>query len=70
MSKLINVSDEIYKKLSSMKGDESFSIVINKLLEKRSNKEEILKFAGKIEFDEENLKDLKKGWKRWSEKYA
>lgn len=70
MSKLINVSNEIYRKLSSMKGEESFSVVIENLLEKSSNKKAILACAGKGSFDEKKLKELKAGWRKWSEKYA
>lgn len=73
MSKLINISDKTYAKLKSLKGeDKSFTIVIENLLEKKeeSNKEAILALAGKGSFDEEKLKDLKKGWKKWTEKYA
>ena len=56
-----------------MKGkDESFTIVIDALIEKKgkSNKEEILSFAGKGGIDEKAIADLKKGWKTWTEKYA
>ena len=70
MSKLINISNETYNKLKAIKGKESFTIIIEKLIEKKSNKEEILKFAGKIKFDEKRLKELKEGWKKWSKKYA
>ena len=73
MSKLINISNKTYEKLKEMKDEsESFTIVIEKLIEKKptSNKKEILKFAGKGSFDERKLKELKKGWKKWTEKYA
>jgi predicted CopG family antitoxin len=53
-----------------MKGRESFTIIIEKLVEKKSNKETILSLAGRGSFDENRLKELKNGWKRWSEKYA
>ena len=70
MSKLINVSNEIYGKLSAIKGAESFSVVIENLLEKKSNKEKLLSFFGKGGIDEEAVKELRKGWKKWTEKYA
>ena len=70
MSKLINISNEVYEKLTKMKGKESYTIVIWDLLSKKGNKEQILALAGKADFDEEKLKNLKKGWKKWSEKYA
>ena len=70
MSKLINVSDDVYKRLKILKGRESFSLLIRGLLEKRTNKEKILELAGKGEFDEEKLRELKMGWKKWSKKYA
>jgi len=70
MSKLINVSDDIYEQLNKLKDNESFSTTIRKLLLQRSNKEEILKRFGKGEIDEKRMKELKKGWKKWTEKYA
>ena len=70
MSKLINVSDEIYKILYSLKGNESFSLAIKKLIETKSNKDFILSCAGKGSFSRERIKDVKKGWNKWSEKYA
>jgi predicted CopG family antitoxin len=70
MSKLINISDELYRKLKGVKGNRSFTVVIEGLLKKRSNKDELLSFAGRIDFDERRMKELKKGWNKWSEKYA
>ena len=43
MSKIISVSDEVYEKLKVMKGNESFSYVLRKILKKETNKEEVLK---------------------------
>ena len=72
MSKLINISNNLYDRLKAMKGDESFTIVIENLVEKKtkSNKEAILNCAGKSSFNDKRLKELKKGWGKWNEKYA
>ena len=70
MSKLINISDELYKRLYILKGNESFSVAIKKLIDRKSNKDLILSFAGSGSFNKERLKDIKKGWAKWSEKYA
>lgn len=72
MSKLINVSDKVYKELHNMKGDKSFSEVILESLAKgkKSNKEAVLRFFGKDLIDEKKSKELSKGWKRWSKRYA
>lgn len=73
MSKLINISNDIYNKLKMMKGkNQSFTIVIENLLEKNeeSNKNKIMEFYGKDSFDKERLKELKKGWSRWTKRYA
>ena len=70
MSKLINISNETYKKLSEMKGEESFTIIIKKLLERKNNTEKVLSFAGKRVIDEKEILKLKEGWKIWTEKYA
>ena len=59
MAKIISIGNDVYEKLREMKGNDSYTVVIRKLLNKRSNKEDILKFAGKVEFDEEKFKDLK-----------
>ncbi|MDE1850996.1 MAG: antitoxin VapB family protein [Candidatus Micrarchaeota archaeon] len=46
--KTIMVSDEAYKKLSSVKGDKSFTIVISELVDwfKGKNRSDIMEFAG------------------------
>lgn len=38
----------------------------------KSNKEKLIKLLGKakIVVDEESMKEIKKGWKKWSEKYT
>jgi predicted CopG family antitoxin len=71
MSKLINISDETYKKLKAMKGEEkSFTIVIETLIEKNTNTQAVLACAGKGGIDENKIAELKKGWKKWTETYA
>ncbi len=70
MSKLINVSDEVYNKLTELKLGESYSIVIKKLLEVKSNKEKLLSFAGKGDINLKEIEKLKSEWKNWSQKYA
>ena len=70
MSKIISISDDIYRKLTAIKGKESYTIVIKDLLARRNNKNEILKFAGKGGINEKEIKSLRKGWKKWSEKYV
>ena len=70
MSKLINVSDEVYKELTSIKGEKSYTIIIKDLLKKKSNKGALLALAGKGGFDEKAIKDLNKNWKKWTTKSA
>ncbi|MDO8508866.1 MAG: antitoxin VapB family protein [Nanoarchaeota archaeon] len=70
MSKLINVSDDVYEKLSELKGKDSYTAVIKRLIEKKTNKERILEFAGKGGINVDEIKEIKKGWKKWSEKYV
>jgi predicted CopG family antitoxin len=70
MSKIINISNDVYKELALLKGSDSYSIVIRKLLKKRSNKEEVMRQFGKGEIDEKRMKEVKRGWKKWSERYA
>jgi len=70
MSKLVNLSDEVYSMLTKLKGSMSYSLLIKGMLEKRSNKEAILSFAGKGGIDEKEISKLKRDWKKWSMKYA
>ena len=56
--------------MKTMKGERSYSQLIRNLIEKKGNKEEILKFVGKDFIDEDMIKELKKRWKKWSEKYV
>ena len=70
MSKLINISDDVYEQLNRLKDNESFSIAIRKLLLQKSNKDAILKQFGKGDVDEKRMRELKKGWEKWTERYA
>lgn len=72
MSQLINISNKMYEKLKTMKGKEdSFSIVIEKLIEKKeTKKKKFIDFYGKGGIDEKAINELKKGWKKWTERSA
>ena len=70
MSRLINISDSLYSRLKAMKGRESFTVVIEKLVEKKSNTESVLAYAGKGKVDEKEMIKIKEGWKKWTEKYV
>ena len=70
MTKIISISDEAYEKLSLMKGQDSFTRIILKIIGSHSNKQKLLSFAGKGGIDEFKIKNLKKDWNKWSQKYA
>ena len=71
MSKLINIADKTYEKLKAMKSrEDSFTIVIESLIKKKDNKKKFMEFYGKGGIDEKAIAELKKGWKKWTEKYA
>ena len=70
MSQIISISDDVYNVLKKMKGKESYSVVIRKLIHKTSNKEKILKFFGSGGIDNKKLKELNKMWGKWTEEYA
>lgn len=70
MAKLISVSDDIYAALTSIKGEESYSKAIRALLAKRSNKADVMAYFGKGGVDPKMMKETKKLWSKWSEKYA
>lgn len=69
MSKLINISDKLYMKLKAIKGERSFTKVIEDLVEEK-RKKKFLEFFGKGGIDEKKMKEIKEGWKKWSEKYS
>ena len=70
MARLISVSDDVYKNLKRLKGQQSFSKVIISLLSKKTNKEKILDFFGKGGIDPTKVKELSSEWNKWSERYA
>ena len=70
MSEIISVSDDVYHEVTAIKGTESYSFVIRKLLAGKRNKEKILSFWGKGGVNPAKMKELSKEWKRWSEKYV
>ncbi len=72
MSKLISVSDDVYKNLKKMKGNESYSKLLRSMIENKSktNKEKVLSFAGTDGIDSKRISNLEKMWKKWQEKYA
>jgi|ETN01SMinimDraft_4_1059930.scaffolds.fasta_scaffold135149_2 predicted CopG family antitoxin len=70
MSKLINISNELYEKLTKIKGNDSYTITIKNLLETKNNKKRLLEFAGKGGINEKEISKIKKDWKKWSGKYA
>ena len=70
MSKLINVADDVYEMLRQMKAQQSYSEVIRTALQKQGNKEALLACAGKGGIDKNALREIKKEWKKWTDKYA
>ncbi len=77
MVKTMMIADEVYNKLKKIKEEknESFSIVINNLIEDKPNKalEAFDKVAGILKGDKEYdilMKDNRKRWKKWGRKYA
>ena len=70
MSSIISVADDVYMELTNIKGKESYSSIIRKLLSERENKENILRFHGKGGLDIKKLKEVSNEWKIWSKKYV
>lgn len=70
MSKLINVSDKVYQKLTHLKGKESYTIVIEKLIERKTNKNQILAHFGKFSIDEQKVNEAQEFVRKWSKKYV
>ncbi|MFH1071904.1 MAG: antitoxin VapB family protein [Nanoarchaeota archaeon] len=75
MARTLMISNDVYDKLKKIKGENSFSEVIQKLLAgKRTDQFDRLKrhfgtFKGDKEFDKV-MRDVRKEWKAWSRKYA
>lgn len=64
MSKIITIRDELYERLKKMKEEnESFSRVIAKHIENKSNKNKVMKLFGKRKNLEIDLKKIRKEWK-------
>ena len=77
MAKTIMISNDAYEKLKSLKEkeDKSFSEVVIELVEDKGTKKmkDLKKYFGILKGDTEYdrvLKEVRKGWKRWTEKYA
>ena len=70
MSQIVSLSNDVYNILTKMKGKNSYSEVIRKLIEKKTNKEQILEFFGKKEVNAQRIKEVDHLWKKWSEKYV
>lgn len=70
MSKLISVSNDIYAVLTQVKGKESYSKAIQKLISAQSNKDRLLSFIGKGGIDDKKMEKLNPLWRSWSKKYV
>ena len=74
MAKTLMISNEVYDTLKKIKGEDSFSKVISNLLDKRKNSgKNIAKYYGVLKGDKEYgliMKDLRKKWGEWTQKYA
>ena len=70
MARLISVTNEVYASLTQLKGGESFSKTILKLISETSNKERLLSLFGKGGIDAKRIEELKPLWHRWSKKFA
>ncbi|MBS3079957.1 antitoxin VapB family protein [Candidatus Pacearchaeota archaeon] len=63
MSKIITITDELYGKLKAMKkDDESFSKVIVRSINNKSNKNKVLELAGKRKDLDIDLRKIRKEW--------
>ena len=77
MAKTIMISNDAYEKLKSLKEkeDKSFSEVVIELVEDKGTKKmkDLKKYFGILKVDtdyDRGLKEVRQGWKRWTEKYA
>ena len=75
MAKAIMISNKVYEELRMIKGDKSFSDVLMGLLETNNVKKGsgLIECLGILRKDKgwgETEKILKRGWSRWTKKYA
>jgi len=71
MSKIISIADDVYEKLTLLKGNSSFSNVIRSMMEEENSKQKVLSlFDSNLSFDKNSLKELKKGWDKWKKRYV
>ncbi len=73
MAKTIMISNETYDNLKRRKGNKSFSKTIDNMLIKKKTGEGLKEFFGILKDDKEYdelMKEMKKGWKRWTRKYS
>jgi len=70
MAKIISISNDVYESLTKMKGKNSYSVTIRKLIVNESNKDRLLEFFGKGGMDVKKIKELDKSWKKWTQKYV
>jgi len=71
MAKQIFISDEAYKILLSNKGEyDSFSNVIVRKFKKSGNFKDVMKVAGKYKIDKNYLKEVRKKWKEWEQRFV
>ena len=70
------IADDLYNDLKAIKGERSFSELIRGAVFKKKKKtlgNLIEKHAGALKGDKEYdkvLKDVRKEWRKWTEKYA
>ncbi len=60
MARQISVSDDVYKELSELKGDKSFSEFIRERVGISKDSRKILKLAGALKKDGKKLNELKR----------
>lgn len=75
MAKTIMISNEVYEDLKKAKDKESFSTLLKELINLRKEKtlEGLKEVAGLLKDDKEYYKiirDIKKGWAKWTRGYA
>ena len=79
MSKNVMLSDEAYEKLRRIKGKDdsiSFSDAVLSMEPKKKTVGDLIKVIEKIKIPKDDkeydivMKDLKKGWARWTKKHA
>ncbi|MBI3032173.1 antitoxin VapB family protein [Candidatus Woesearchaeota archaeon] len=70
MSQIISVSDDVYASLKKIKGKQSFSQVLRRMIHQKDSKQRFMSFFGKGGIDEAKVREAREMWQTWEDKFV